>query len=183
MAEIYQWCWSYGVVKVVWPKTMPCLGSRSRTSSAQRVDHSGQEVEVALQLTGGRAYRQVEGAREHVQTPKWTTGISLAHSIFSTTLGGAAVSAATCSSASLGTHAVDGVTQVAENFRKSTGLLLDGALSVANIRAWGGVGGVDEEGNDGHNCEGLHYGGWWAWCNLVGMSGLKRSLNLSMEQP
>ena len=164
---------SVSVVTVVSSRSMPCLGSRSRTSSAQRVDHSGQEVEVALQLTGGRANRQVDGAREDVQTPKWATGISLAGSIFSTTLGGAAVSATTRSSTSLGTHAVDGVTQVAENFRKSTGLLLDGALSVANIRAWGGVGGVDEEGNDGHNCEGLHYGGWWAWCKLVGVSRQK----------
>ena len=147
--------------------------TRGYTSSAQRVDHSDQEVEVALQLTGGRANRQVDGAREDVQTPKWATGISLAHSIFSTTLSGAAVSAATRSSASLGTHAVNGVTQVTENFRKSTRLLLDGALSVANNRAWGGVGGVDEEGNDGHYCEGLHYGCWWACYKLVEMSGLK----------
>ena len=160
--------WSISLVIVVRSRSVSGLRSRSRTSSAHRVDHSGQEVEVALQLTGGRAYRQVDGAREDVQTPEWTTGTSLAHSIFSTTLHSAAISATTCGSASLGTHAVDGVTQVAENFRKSTGLLLDGALSVANIRAWGGIGGVDEEGNGGHNCEGLHYGCWWVWCKLVG---------------
>ncbi|RUS73711.1 hypothetical protein EGW08_018517, partial [Elysia chlorotica] len=147
--------------------------SSSSARSAQRVDHSGQQVEVALELTGGRAHSQVEAAREDVQTSERTTGRALAGSVFPTTLGGAAVSTATRSSASLATNASNGVTQVAEDLRESTRLLLDGALSVADVRARGGVGGVAEEGDDGQNCEGLHRGVCWAWCELVQMSGLR----------
>ncbi|RUS71986.1 hypothetical protein EGW08_020256, partial [Elysia chlorotica] len=97
------------------------LGS-SRSCTAQRVDDAGQEVEVTLQLAGGRAHAQVQTAGQHVQTSErsGSGGVgALAGSELTPALGSTAIGTATSRGTRLGAHAAYSVAQVAENLRKA----------------------------------------------------------------
>ncbi|RUS71988.1 hypothetical protein EGW08_020258, partial [Elysia chlorotica] len=134
------------------------LGS-SRSCTAQRVDDAGQEVEVTLQLAGGRAHAQVQTAGQHVQTSErsGSGGVgALAGSELTPALGSAAIGTATSRGTRLGAHAAYSVAQVAENLRKAAGLLLDGALGVTDVSAGGCVGHGGQHGDKSEDCERVH---------------------------
>ena len=107
-------------------------------------------------MTRRRAHGQVDATRVNVQDSERGAIVTPARRIFSTTLRSAAVGATAGSSASLSANAVNCVAQITEDFREGASLLLDSALSVADVSARGSGGCVDQDGQNGYKGETLH---------------------------